>query len=374
MIKPSQFYDLLTTEGINFFTNVPDSLLKDILGYIQDNVPAKNRITAQNEGGAVAMAVGHYLATGQMSLVSLQNSGWGHALNPLLSLAKIYHIPMLLMIGWRGEPGVHDAVQHLIDGKLIKKLLTSAQVPFAILPKQPGKATLIVKKMCTAARKHHQPVALIIRKDTFENYKLKTQADNKFPLSREQAITLITKQFKSSDRVVATTGMASRELNEIVDKLKLPQKNFFYVVGSMGHSSLISLKLALEQPNKKIWCLDGDGALLMHMGSLPIIASQKPTNFVHIILNNGAHDSVGGQPTVAMQIDIPAIALASGYQHAFSVSTEKRLLSTLKKVANLSGPCLLEIKLHTGARSDLSRPKSDTEEIKQSFMSSFEKK
>lgn len=371
MINPKKFFELLKQNGVSFFTNVPDSLLKDILGYIQENSGDKEQITAQNEGGAVALAVGHHLATGEMSLVSLQNSGWGHALNPLLSLAKIYKIPMMLMIGWRGEPGTHDAIQHSIDGRIIKKLLITAQIPYKILPKQYQKAEKVVKQLCFLAKKNDQPVAILVRRNTFEIYKAGVALSNTFALSRENAILIIVKQLHTQDRVVATTGMVSRELFEIVESHKLDQKNFFYVVGSMGHASLISLKIALEHPDKKIFCLDGDGALLMHMGALPIIGTSNPNNFIHIILNNGAHDSVGGQPTVALQIDIPAIALASGYKHAYSVTTKKQLENMLKKVATLPGPILVEIKLNKGARNNSSRPKLDTIEIKQSFISSL---
>lgn len=371
MINSKKFFDLLKQNGVGFFTNVPDSLLKDILSYIQDNTKDNEQITAQNEGGAVALAVGHYLATGQMSLVSLQNSGLGHALNPLLSLAKIYKIPMMLMIGWRGEPGTHDAIQHSIDGKVIKKLLIAAQIPYKILPKQYPKAEKIIKQLCFSAKKNDQPVAFLVRSNTFEIYKANAASSNTFALSREKAISIIVKQLHAQNRAVATTGMVSRELYEIVESHKLDQKNFFYVVGSMGHASLISLKIALEHPDKKIFCLDGDGAMLMHMGALPIIGTNKPNNFIHIILNNGAHDSVGGQPTIALQIDIPAIALASGYKHAYSVTTEKKLENMLKKVATLPGPILIEIKLNKGARNNLSRPKSDAIKIKQSFTGSL---
>ncbi len=370
MVSPELFIETLRTNGVNFFAGVPDSLLKNVCAYITDNVPADSNLITANEGAAVGVAAGHYLATRQLPLVYMQNSGIGNAVNPLLSLTdeKVYSIPMLLMIGWRGEPGVHDEPQHLKQGEVTEDLLKAMQIPYVILADEDTSAASQLGMLVTNCKKTHKPHAILIKKGTFGKYKLRTKVSNDNPISREEAMKCVVNSIPADSIIVSTTGKLSRELYEYRDELKQSHQSDFLTVGSMGHSSSIALGIALAKPEKRVFCFDGDGAFIMHMGAISNIGNLKPTNFIHIVFNNGAHESVGGQPTLGFGINIPEIALACGYENTISVSDADGMVHAIKCALEQSGPTLIELKVGINSRDDLGRPKTTPIENKEAFM------
>ena len=374
MIRPEFFIEKLRENGIDCFAGVPDSLLKNICAYITDHCDEQHNIIAANEGAAVGIAAGHYLATGQPACVYMQNSGEGNIINPLASLTdpEVYNIPVLLLIGWRGRPGVHDEPQHVKQGKVTTGLLNTMGINFDVLSKDEDKAEKQIAK-AVAALKNKEVYALVIEKDTFDTYQLSTvNSQLELSLSREEAIQTVAAALGEKDCIVSTTGMISRELFEYRAAMHQGHERDFLTVGSMGHASQIALGIAMAQPQRRVWCFDGDGAAIMHMGSMAIVASKKPANYVHVVFNNGAHDSVGGQPTVGLQIDLPAVAKAVGYKTAITVANKEELeqqLSTLRsQLSTLGGPILLEIKVKKGNRKDLGRPTTTPIQNKEALM------
>ena len=373
MIRPEFFIEKLRENGIDCFAGVPDSLLKNICAYITDHCDAEHNIIAANEGAAVGLAAGHYLATGQPACVYMQNSGEGNIINPLASLTdpEVYNIPVLLLIGWRGRPGVHDEPQHVKQGKVTTGLLNTMGINFDVLSKEEDKAEKQIAKAIDALKKK-DVYALVIEKDTFEDYKLQNVGKNDLTMSREEAIQTVAAALGEKDCIVSTTGMISRELFEYRAAMNQGHERDFLTVGSMGHASQIALGIAMAKPDRKVWCFDGDGAAIMHMGSMAIVANKAPKNYVHVVFNNGAHDSVGGQPTVGLKIDLPTVAKAVGYKKTISVSSKDELekeLSTLNsQLSTLGGPILIEIKVKKGNRKDLGRPTTTPIQNKEALM------
>lgn len=375
MIRPQFFYDLLKENGTDFFTGVPDSLLKNFCAYLTDTVDADHHIIAANEGCAVGLASGHYFATNTIPLVYMQNSGLGNTVNPLLSLADqdVYSVPLLLMIGWRGEPGgAHDEPQHIKQGKVTCALLDAMEIPYAVLESDEEKAAVQIANAYKTIKERSAPFALVIRKGCFDSYTLKSNECVPAEMTREQAIEQIIGCMPSNTVFVSTTGMASRELYELREKNRQRHDTDFLTVGSMGHASQIALGIALCKTHRKVVCIDGDGAAIMHLGALSTIGTQKPQNMIHIVLNNGAHDSVGGQPTVGRKINLCAAALACGYDQALSVAAPEVLLSSLKVAFESSGTVFIEVMVSKGSRPDLGRPKSSPIENKRAFMALLE--
>ena len=358
MIQPKEFFDNLISEGISFFSGVPDSLLKNFCAYVTDHVDDRHHVIAANEGGAVALASGYYLATGNYALVYMQNSGLGNATNPLVSLAdpEVYSIPMLLMIGWRGEPGIHDEPQHVKQGRVTLGLLEAMEIPYLVLDGNTRDWRGLVRSLCDQMRDHERPVAIVVRTDTFDDYKMGTIDDDSSLLTREEAISIVVERIGDNDIVVSTTGKTSRELFEVRERYSQGHDRDFLTVGSMGHSSQIALGIALQKPNYRVICLDGDGAVLMHAGALAIVGQKAPPNFVHIVINNESHDSVGGQPTASPNVDYVDFAQAMGYRNALRAATSKEIESALAQLLDSEGPSLLEIKTRKGSRQDLGRP------------------
>lgn len=369
MIAPAFFIEKLRESGIDFFTGVPDSLLKNICAYITDHFDEQHNIIAANEGAAIGLAAGHYLATGRPACVYMQNSGEGNVINPLASLTdpEVYNIPVLLLIGWRGRPGVHDEPQHVKQGKVTIDLLHTMGVGFDVLSKENNK---IEKQLAKAfkAIQDKEVYALVIEKDTFEDYKLQTSEMNDYCMSREEAIRTVAGALGEKDCIVSTTGMISRELYEYRAFSNQGHERDFLTVGSMGHANQIALGIAMAKPERRVWCFDGDGALIMHMGSMAVLASKSPENYIHVVFNNGAHDSVGGQPTVGLKIDMSAVAKSVGYPFTFSVDSKKGLVDALRTVGSLHGPVFLEIKVKKGNRKDLGRPATSPIQNKDAFM------
>lgn len=374
MIKPEFFIETLRDYGINFFAGVPDSLLKNICAYITDHFDAVHNIISANEGAAVGLAAGHYLATGKPACVYMQNSGEGNIINPIASLTdqEVYNIPVLLLIGWRGRPGVHDEPQHVKQGKITTGLLNVMGINYEVLSKEEDKASKQIEKAVNAL-KNKDMFALVIEKDTFEEYKLQNVEVNDLSMSREEAIQTVAAALGEKDCIVSTTGMISRELFEYRVAMGQGHERDFLTVGSMGHASQIALGIALAQPDRRVWCFDGDGATIMHMGSLAIIANKSPKNYIHVVFNNGAHDSVGGQPTVGLKIDLPAVAKALGYTATYSVDNMAALETILNNVKQQEGPVILEVKVKKGNRKDLGRPTTTPIQNKEALMNFLSK-
>lgn len=372
MVDTALFYENLIKNQIEFFTGVPDSLLKDFCAYIKDNSPSENNIIAANEGNSVGIATGYYLATGKIPLVYMQNSGLGNVINPLTSLTDklVYGIPMILLIGWRGEPGVKDEPQHKKQGIITKELIEVLGVKYEVLSEDTSneEAEKMIKRLHSYAKENKETVALIAKKKTFTEYKLINNANSNFELSREEAIEVLLSKIDENSVIVSTTGMASRELFEIREKRKESHEKDFLTVGSMGHASQIALGIALNNKDKDVYCIDGDGALLMHLGGLAIIGSQSCENFKHIVINNGAHDSVGGQDTVALNLDFKQVAISLGYKKAYRCETMYELEEISKEIKNINGPIFLEILVRKGARKDLGRPTTTPVQNKDAFM------
>lgn len=369
MIRPEFFIEALREKGIDCFAGVPDSLLKNICAYITDHFDAEHNIIAANEGAAVGLAAGHYLATGQPACVYMQNSGEGNIINPLASLTdqEVYNIPVLLLIGWRGRPGVHDEPQHVKQGKVTTGLLNVMGVNYEVLSKEEDKAAKQIEKAAKALA-YKEVFALVIEKDTFEDYKLQNVEVNDLTMTREEAIQTVAAALGEKDCIVSTTGMISRELFEYRAAMNQGHERDFLTVGSMGHASQIALGIAMAKPDRKVWCFDGDGAAIMHMGSMAIVANKAPKNYVHVVFNNGAHDSVGGQPTVGLKIDLPRVARAVGYPHTYSVSTKEDLMDVLNEVKKSKDLSLIEIKVRKGNRKDLGRPTTTPIQNKEALM------
>ena len=373
MIRPEFFIEKLRENGIDCFAGVPDSLLKNICAYITDYCDAAHNIIAANEGAAVGFAAGHYLATGRPACVYMQNSGEGNIINPLASLTdqEVYNIPVLLLIGWRGRPGVHDEPQHVKQGKITTGLLNVMGVNYEVLSKEEDKAEKQIAKAIKALQ-NKEVFALVIEKDTFEDYKLQNVEVNDLTMSREEAIQTVAAALGEKDCIVSTTGMISRELFEYRAAMNQSHERDFLTVGSMGHASQIALGIAMAKPHRNIWCFDGDGATIMHMGSMAIVAQKAPSNYVHVVFNNGAHDSVGGQPTVGLKVDLPAVAKAVGYKTTISVNSKTELekeLSTLNsQLSTIGGPILLEVQVRKGNRKDLGRPTTTPIQNKEALM------
>ncbi len=375
MISPKFFFETLASHGIDFYAGVPDSLLKNLCAYITDHADAAHNIIAANEGGAMGLAAGHYLATSQIPVVYMQNSGEGNIINPLASLTDpdVYNIPVLLVIGWRGKPGVHDEPQHVKQGKVTTGLLNVMGIDYTVLSKEEEKAEAQIKKAIALMQATKQCYALVIEKDTFDTYILQNVEKNNLTMSREEAIQTVAAAVGEKDCIVSTTGMISRELFEYRTAMNQGHERDFLTVGSMGHASQIALGIALAKQDRKVWCFDGDGASIMHMGSMAIVANKTPKNFVHVVFNNGAHDSVGGQPTVGLKIDLPAIAKAVGYKASISVDSKEKLVKQLSTVnsqlSTLEGPIFLEVKVKKGNRKDLGRPTTTPIQNKEALMS-----
>lgn len=375
MVRPEFFVNTLKEHQIDFYAGVPDSLLKNICSYITDNLPACQNIIAANEGGAMGIAAGYYLATGRIPVVYMQNSGEGNIINPLASLTdkEVYNIPILLVIGWRGRPGVHDEPQHVKQGKVTTGLLNTMGVNYAILSKDEEQVAKEIKKAADYMKMTNECYALVIEKDTFDTYKLQNVETNGFSMSRENAIQKVAAGIEENACIVSTTGMISRELFEARTAWGQGHERDFLTVGSMGHASQIALGIALQKPDRKVYCFDGDGASIMHMGNMAITASMKCKNYVHVVFNNGAHDSVGGQPTVGLKIDIPAVAKAVGYATVYSVANLEELDTKLTEIKFQEGPILLQVCVKKGNRKDLGRPTITPVQNKEALMAFLNK-
>jgi phosphonopyruvate decarboxylase len=367
MIQVKQF---MAKTDCSFFTGVPDSQLKPLCNYLINTYGISGKhIIAANEGNAVALAAGYHLSTGKIPCVYLQNSGLGNIINPVASLLddNVYGIPCVFVIGWRGEPDVHDEPQHLFQGEITLGLLDVMGIAYMVIDKDTTEESLEERMSANrAVLASGKSVAFVVKKGGL-SYQDEVSYRNDNSTKREEIIRAIT-DVSNEDIIVSTTGKTSRELFEIREQNGQSHKYDFLTVGSMGHSSSIGLGVALNKPGIRVWCIDGDGAALMHMGAMAVIGERSPVNYVHVIINNGAHESVGGQPTVAGSIDFSKIALACGYKATFSAVDLNELKTVLAKINGLEGPILIEVKSAIGSRDDLGRPTTTPIENKNAFM------
>lgn len=372
-MKAERFAEIL---GSDFFTGVPDSQLKPLCNYLMHTygIDPKHHLIAANEGNCTALAAGYYMSTGRIPTVYMQNSGEGNIINPVASLVNdhVYAIPMIFVVGWRGEPGVHDEPQHIYQGMVTLKLLEDMDIQAFVVSADTSEAELDGKRReFQALLDQGKQVAFVIRKGAL-SYDEKVDYQNHNVMKREEIIQHIA-GITGNDPIISTTGKASRELFEARTASGESHERDFLTVGSMGHASSIALGVALNMPGQKIWCIDGDGAMLMHMGAMAVIGSQRPENLVHIVINNSAHETVGGMPTVAGQMDIVAIARACGYPYAVSVDNFADLDEELQNAKAESGLRLIEVKSSIGARADLGRPTTTALENRQNFMAYLQK-
>lgn len=357
--------------GSDFYTGVPDSQLKALCNYLMNEygIDQKHHIIAANEGNCTALAAGYHLATGKVPVVYMQNSGEGNIINPVASLLndKVYAIPVVFIVGWRGEPGIHDEPQHIYQGEVTVKLLEDMDIKYFVIGKDTTDEEVVAAMdEFKDALAEGKDVAFVIRKGALL-YDGKVKYENNNTMVREEIIRHIVKA-SGEDPIISTTGKASRELFETRVINGQSHKYDFLTVGSMGHSSSIALGVAINKPDARVWCVDGDGAVLMHMGSMAVLGANAPQNMIHIVINNGAHETVGGMPTVASKIDLVAIARACGYPNAVSVDSFEGLDAELEAAKARNELSFIEVKCSIGARDDLGRPTTTAIENKQRFM------
>ena len=366
--------DVLMDSGIDFFTGVPDSFLKGLCDelYGRFGTESVHHIVAHNEGGAVGLCAGHYLATGKPALCYMQNSGLGNAVNPLASLMdpRVYGLPCLLAVGWRGEPGTKDEPQHVMQGEITLGQLDLLGIPWKILDSDTTEEQFRndfgeLEKYLSAGK----CAALVVKKGALVS-SFRPDYSNHYAMRREKAAEILLASMGEQDVVVSTTGKLSREIFEIRERNGGLHDHDFLTVGSMGHASMIALGMAEALPGRRIWCLDGDGAVLMHMGALPVIGKRSPARFVHVVINNGAHETVGGMPVCSGGLNLRKEAEAAGYAGVLSADSEETLKAALKSITDIeaNGPVLLEVCCACGARGDLGRPSTTPKENRDALM------
>ena len=366
--------DTCQAAGIDFYTGVPDSLLKALCNELYDRygTDSDTHVVAHNEGGAVALCAGHYLATGKPGLCYMQNSGLGNAVNPLASLMdpEVYALPCLLVIGWRGEPGVKDEPQHVKQGAITLRQLDLMGIPYVILsPDTTDDMFTAAFSGLISAMSQGRTAAVVVRKGALSSDR-KPVYSNEYNMTRETAAALILSSSAPDDLFVSTTGKLSREVYELREAGKQDHSHDFLTVGSMGHAAMIAFRIAVERPERRVWCLDGDGACLMHLGALPVIGRRLPPNLIHIIINNGAHETVGGMPVCSGSLNIPALASAAGYPVVLSADSETSLSCALEKaLSSHDQPVLIEVRCACGSRADLGRPKTTPIQNRDALMS-----
>jgi phosphonopyruvate decarboxylase len=357
MINQKRFLDVLHDAGVDFFTGIPDSYLNGFCNFLLENVSDEKNVIAANEGNAVAIASGYYFSTGKVPLVYMQNSGMGNTINPLLSLADkdVYSVPIVLLIGWRGEPETGDHVQHKMQGELTTKLLDLMEIPFVLAEDNDDLLEKQVKQLIKRAQRERKVVAIVARKGVFAAEEKSTApVENGYPLFRAEAIEAVLDAMPKDAIYVATTGRATRELFFLREKRGEEHNCDFLNVGSMGHASSVALGLALENKNRKVVCFDGDSAVLMHMGALSMVSNFDVPNFLHVVLNNGAHESVGGQPSVGMKVDFTAIAQGAGYQTVgHPAATREEIIDAARKLIERGKAAFIDVRIKKGLSSKL---------------------
>ena len=356
MLDQKRFFTLLKNNGVDFFTGVPDSYLNGFCNYLMANTTDNEHLIAANEGNAIGIAAGHFFAKGTLPLVYMQNSGMGNAVNPLASLADkaVYSVPMLLLIGWRGQPDTKDWPQHKLQGEITEKLPEIMEIAHKVLTDDDEETANILEWACRKAINERCPVALIAPKGVLAAEKKPGLPDTSYPLSREEAIETVLDCMPDDTIYSATTGRATRELYFLREHRNESHRFDFLNVGSMGHASSVALGIAVSKPGRTVVTFDGDCACMMHMGAMTMVSKVNVPNFLHIVLNNGAHESVGGQPSAGFFVDFTGIARSCGYATVDSaVSTKEEIIFAIRKLRDSGKAGFLEIRIHKGLRGSL---------------------
>ena len=368
----SVLLDACLDAGIDFFTGVPDSFLSGLCDelYARWGTDGPRHTVAHNEGGAIGLCAGHYLATGRPALCYMQNSGLGNTVNPLASLmdTRVYALPCLLVIGWRGEPGVKDEPQHVRQGAVTLGQLDLLEIPYFVLSPEDTEEQFRERFSALLTRLRQGRVAAVVVRKGALKASLKPDYGNGYTMTRERAAEILLSRMAPEDIVVSTTGKLSREVFEIRERTGCGHEKDFLTVGSMGHASMIALQIAREKPDRRVWCLDGDGAALMHLGALPVIARSAPENLIHVVIENGAHETVGGMPVCSGPLPLSALASAAGYRAVLEPDGEAPLREALDRIAGRPGPILIAVRCACGARADLGRPTTTPIQNRDAFM------
>lgn len=355
MLDQAKIYNLLVENGVSFFTGVPDSYLNGFCNYILKNAPENRNIIAANEGNAIGIAAGHYIATSEVPLVYMQNSGLGNTINPLASLCdeNVYSIPVILLIGWRGQPDTGDWAQHKLQGEITTELLEVMHIPYDILEDDYEKSSEMILKAIKEARTTRKPYGLVAPKGVMAGEKLNNK-DDIYPLSREEAIEIVLNELPENTIYSATTGRATRELFFLRERRNEGKNHDFLNVGSMGHASSVALGIAIEKTDRKVVVFDGDSAAIMHLGAFTMMSKLNVPNYVHIVLNNGAHESVGGQPSAGHLVDFTKIADACGYNTVGKAVTNKdELIEAINKLKDSGKASFIDVRIHKGLNGKL---------------------
>ena len=365
MIKLSSLIGILKKNNSNFFTGVPDSVLKELSIYLQAK-NKKNHVIATNEGSAVSIAIGHYLSTNKIPSVYMQNSGLSNALNPLISIAhpKVYSIPLVLIIGWRGSPRVKDEPQHNVKGKITEKILKLLNIKYTII--RGNKDLKKFDKQIKDAKKNKSIVACLIEQGTLEKNNKKIKKKDFYKVDKENFFKTLLETLDNKSKIISSTGYNSREIMHIRNKYRLKKSKDFYMVGGMGHTSSVALGYSLST-NKKTICIDGDGSFLMHLGSIKTAGNFANKNFKYILLNNNTHDSVGGQSTYVKNIDLEKLSKSLGFKKFYSIRNNQNLKKNLKQFLSGNSLNFLEVKVTNSKIKNLPRPKNLIN-IKNQFM------
>ena len=351
MLDQKRVFETLRSHGVTYFAGVPDSYLNGFCNFALANCGTRNVITA-NEGSAVALAAGHYLATKEIPLVYMQNSGEGNAVNPLASLAdpNVYAIPMILLIGWRGQGNSEpNHPQHKLQGEITTGLMELMHIPFTVLTDDNEEFEATIAKAAKYCEENRAPYALIAPKGVMADPDKPNNVDDVYPMSREEAIEVILDHMPADTIYSATTGRATRELFFLREKRGEGKEHDFLNVGSMGHASSVALGIALSHPDRKVVALDGDSAAIMHMGAMTMVSKTEAPGFMHVILNNGAHESVGGQPSAGHLLDWTKIAEACGYETVgYAVTTKEELIEAIEALRDCGKASFIDCRIHKG--------------------------
>lgn len=374
MIDQAKFVEALVDNGVELFCGVPDSHLNGFCCYLADNPDRYQNIIAANEGSAVAIASGHYFATNAVPLVYMQNSGMGNALNPLVSLVDkhVYSVPMVLLIGWRGEPNTNDHEQHITQGEITTKLLEMLDIPYQIVAEDDNAIASLASWAVQTAAETKAPTALLAPKGVFAESRKKHPIDDCYPMTREDAIEIVLDHVPKNSLVVATTGRATRELYYLRSERGESHDNDVLNVGSMGHASSIAMGLALAHSDRLVVCLDGDAAAIMHLGALTTISKYNLPNLLHLVLNNGAHESVGGQASCGHMIDFATIARGCGYR-AKAAESAAELIDCVSEYKDKATASFIDVRIRQGMRDVLPPLKINHNKLISDFMSKNKK-
>lgn len=356
MLDQKLVFEALAEQGVTYFTGVPDSYLNGFCNYALANFPSRN-IIAANEGNAVGIACGHYFATKEIPLVYMQNSGLGNVVNPLASLAEhdVYAVPMILLIGWRGQGNTEpNHPQHRLQGEITPGMLDVMHIPYSILKDDDADFRAVIEKAAAYCRENRRSYALIAPKGVMAAAEKANNVDDVYPMSREEAIEVILDHMPADTVYSATTGRATRELFFLRERRNETKAHDYLNVGSMGHASSVALGIALEKPERHVVCLDGDSACMMHMGAMTMVSKLDAPNFLHVVLNNGAHESVGGQPSAGHKVDFTKIAEACGYATVGKAAeTEQELIDAIEQLKDCGRAAFIDCRIHKGLNSKL---------------------